>query len=109
LFEERAKTAEKAYTACSNAYLTGTLGLDQVLNASNELTNAKLALCKTKDDRFTVRQADVVREKSIEDRIKALANANAKGGEAENLFRASLNRVNAEIALELEKDGAAVR
>jgi hypothetical protein len=107
LLEERVKTAEHAYAACSVAYDAGTQTLDQVLITSNEWSRAKLALCKSKEDRVAVRQAHVALQKKIEGRIKALANVNARGGEDDKVARASLNRVNAEIELELERDGTA--
>jgi hypothetical protein len=107
LLEERVKWAERAYSACTVAYEAGTQTLDQVLATSNELSRAKLALCKSKEDRIAVRQLHVAAQKQIEGKIKALSDVNAKGGEYDKLALASLNRVNAEIELELERDGAA--
>ncbi|HEV2968531.1 MAG TPA: hypothetical protein VGY55_01000 [Pirellulales bacterium] len=107
LLLERWKTSENAYNACTVGYEAGTLELDTVLTTSNEVNRAKLALCKSKEERIAVRQAHVARQNQIEGKIKALSNVNAKGGEADKLARASLNRVNAEIELELERNGAA--
>ncbi|HEV3415612.1 MAG TPA: hypothetical protein VG056_02315 [Pirellulales bacterium] len=107
LLEERVKWAERAYSACTVAYEAGTQTLDQVLATSNELSRAKLAVCKSKEDRIAVRQLHVAAQKQIEGKIKAPSDVNAKGGEYDKLARASLNRVNAEIELELERDGTA--
>ena len=103
LLAERAAIAKQALAASRVAYEAGTITLDQLLATSNELTRAELALCKTKDERIVVIEAHVKREKEMEGRIIALWKAAAKGGEPDKLSLAGLNRVNAEIDLEHEK------
>jgi hypothetical protein len=103
LFEARAKLADEAYQACIVFYQAGTITLDELLSAANDLTEAKLALCKTKAERIAIREKQIERAKDYEAQLKALADVNAKGGEANRVARAGVNRVNAEIALELER------
>jgi hypothetical protein len=103
LFVERTKLADKAYEACDAAYQAGMLTLDVVLTAVNERAEAKLALCKTKAERLTIREEQVKLIKSYEAKIKAFNDAAAKGGEFHNQYMAGVERVKAEIALELEK------
>ena len=103
LLKERAKLADDSYQACSVGYEAGTIILDTVLAASNELTDAKLALCDTKAQRIAVLKDQVKRLKDWEAKIKALNSVMAKGGEDDKLARTGVQRVKAEIALELEK------
>jgi hypothetical protein len=103
LFEARAKMADEAYQSCVVFYQNGTITYSELLGASNDLTEAKLALCKTKAERIAIREKQIKRAKDFEAQLKALADVNAKGGEANKVARAGVNRVNAEIALELER------
>ena len=103
LYRDREVLAEEAFVATNVAYEAGVVTLDQLLTASNELARAKLDLCKTKDERIGVLKEHVTREKDIEGKIRRLAAANAKGGEAEKVARSGFNRADAEIALEIEQ------
>ncbi len=103
LLEERAKLADEAYQACVVFYQAGTRTHEELLSASNNLAEAKLALCKTKAERIAIREKQIERTKDFEAHLKALAAVFAKGGEADTVARAGVSRVNAEIALELER------
>ncbi len=107
LRDERVKLAEKAYIACVVAYEGGTIEFDTVLRTANELTDAQLAVCKSKAQRIRTLEDAVKRQKDHEAKIKALNDVQAKGGEDDKHARAGVERVKAEIALELEKRGAA--
>jgi osmotically-inducible protein OsmY len=107
LFAQRAELAEKAYQSYAVAYQAGTVTLDSVLAANFELAEAKLPLCKTKKERIGVLEKQLQIAKDYEAQIKALNNVNAKGGEFEKLYRTGVERVKAEIALELERRDAA--
>jgi hypothetical protein len=78
-----------------------------LLAATSELAEAKLALCKTKAEKIAVRNKQIELAKDHEAKIKALSDVLARGGEADKLARAGVERVKAEIALELEKRDAA--
>jgi hypothetical protein len=107
LFDERAELAEKAYQCYAVAYQAGTVTLDSLLVANKEMAEAKLPNCKTKKERIGARETQVKNAKDIEAQIRALNNVNAKGGEFEKLYLAGVERVKAEIALELERRDAA--
>jgi hypothetical protein len=107
LFDERAKLADQAYQACAVGYEKETITLDVLLAAINELADAKLTLCTTKAERTAVRERQVERAKTHESKIRALSDAQARGGEADKVARAGVERVKAEIALELQKRDAA--
>ena len=107
LYEERVKLADQAYQACKVGYESGTITLDSLLAAFNELADAQLTLCKSKAERIVVRDKQVERAKDAEAHIRALFDVAARGGEPDKLARAGVERVKAEIALELEKRDAA--
>jgi predicted acylesterase/phospholipase RssA len=107
LRQERANLAQKAYTACVVGYEAGTIELDTVLRTANELTDAQLAVCESKAQRIRTREDAVKRLKDHEAKIKVLNGVQAKGGEDDKLARAGVERVKAEIALELERREAA--
>ena len=108
LLDERVKLADQAYRLCADGYEKETVTLDTLLTAINELAGAKLALCKTKPERIAVRERQVERAKTHESAIRALSDRQVRGGEADKVTRAGVARVNAEIALEIEKREAAV-
>ena len=103
LFEERAEQADHAYQDCTAAYKRGTIALDPLLAAVDELAEAKLALAKGKEERLAIHDKQVERGKDIEAEIRALNDVAARGGEEDKLARAALARVKAEIAMEQEK------
>jgi hypothetical protein len=107
LFDERAKLADQAYQTCALGYEKETVTLDVLMAAINELADAKLALCKTKSERIAVLERQVERAKKHESAIRVLSDRQVRGGEADKVARAGVDRVKAEIALELEKRDAA--
>ena len=107
LFDERAKLADQAYQTCAVGYEKGTIELGTLLAAIDELADAKLALCKTKSERIAVLERQVERAKKHETAIRVLSDRQVRGGEADKVARAGVDRVKAEIALELEKRDAA--
>jgi hypothetical protein len=107
LLNERVELAERYHKACDVYYEAGQVTFDSLLAATTELYEAKLALCKTKAERIVVREKQTDLLKEYEKKIKALSDVQARGGEADKLYKAGVERVKAEIALELEKRDAA--
>ncbi len=104
--EERVKLADEAYRLLQASYEAGTMTLDPLMAASNDLTEAMLAMSKTKAERIAIREKQVERANDLEAKLKALNKVNARGGEADKVARAGANRIRAEIALERERRNA---
>lgn len=99
LVHERVETAQLAKDAIQAAFDAGTIVVFDLLDAVNELAEARLAVAKTPAERIDALEKHVKQMKAIEEKVLALYRAGARGGEVKEYFSAKRERQSAEIAL----------
>jgi hypothetical protein len=96
---DRVESARKACEAYRAAFEAETVSLLDVLVAFDAQLDAELDAAKTPDEAIAARKQYVLRVRQAEEKIKALYDVGARGGEAEKYAKVKSCREAAEIAL----------
>jgi hypothetical protein len=105
----RIEAARSAYEATRAAYETDTVTLDMLIRASRERSDAEFAAAQTPKERITALVSAVARTQALHARIKALAEAAARGGELDKLAHSHLAHLDSQVRLARERRQQATR
>lgn len=103
LRSDRVTTTLLEVDAQRAAYDTGTVTLDQLLDAYEHLVEDRLALAATSQERITALEEFLNHSRDTEQKIEGLYKTGSRGGEANSYARAKRARQTAEIKLLEEK------
>jgi hypothetical protein len=95
----RVQTARQSRDATLAAFQADTVTLGDLLTATRNLLTAELAVAKTPGQRIAAHKRHVEDVRQCEQKIEALFDVGARGGEAEKYATARYHRETAEIAL----------
>jgi hypothetical protein len=95
----RMKTAKECFEAHEAAYNAGTMTLDVLLTVCEKLRDSELAAANNNVEKLNALRANVERTKKIRDRIQALHQQAARGGEGDKTLYSELAYQDAEIAI----------
>ena len=103
LLQERAEIASKLHETLLEGYKNGFIDETNLSRAELAMYDAKLALCKSKEERINIYEQMLAAQSKRE----ALAEARIKAGmaTADSLLRVRLDRLETEAKLEREKAG----
>lgn len=99
LLRDRVTEAKQALEATEAAYDAGTVAYDQLLDAVNQHAEAESAVATTDAERIAAAERRVHSLREIEQKIGALHEAQARGGEADKFHVIRRERLSAEIDL----------
>lgn len=109
LLPKLVKARQVCLDATKEAYKKNAVSVEQVVRAHRELLEAKLQMRITDAERIKIREDMVDNAKVMENTVKALFDAAAKGGEIEKYYQAVAMRLQAEIDLRRERISAALK
>ena len=99
LMEQRANVLQKNAEAVEAQHRSGTVGLDDLLNAKTLWIEAKLDLATSDDERIELLNTQLENARAIEERVAALQKIGARGGSDTELYLATAERLSVEIRL----------
>ena len=107
LEKERLAAAKAMHAVRLAHYEAAASGLEQLVESSAEIMKARLPLALTSKERLAAYKEHLAWLRKDEQRIAAVNQVAAKGGEEDTLHRARIERLNVEIAIERERLGDA--